>query len=252
MPLPVEERGGVVSLSLQTRRIGDITVVTCSGRIVAGEESELLQQHVCRVLPDEPFVILNVREVNYVDSGGAGMLVRLLNRTRTAGGDLKLCQISERVAEILRITRLDKVFDSHASESDAIAAFLRHAASSGKSTSLEADILCVDPSPDVLAYVNEVLRQAGYGVMTLDNLPDALLVLKGSRPKVVVIGSELRATRGTWTADTFNALAGAGTVVELPADFSHTDAGDGGRRLLESVRAALGSRGAPASPAGAS
>ena len=133
-----------MSLSLQTRRIGDITVVTCSGRIVAGEESESLQQHVGRVLPDEPFVILNVREVNYVDSGGAGMLVRLLNRTRTAGGDLKLCQISERVAEILRITRLDKVFDSHASESDAIAAFLRHAASSGKSTSLEADILCVD------------------------------------------------------------------------------------------------------------
>ncbi len=240
-----------MSLSLQTRRIGDITVVTCSGRIVAGEESDTLQQHVGRVLPDEPFVILNVREVNYVDSGGAGMLVRLLNRTRTAGGDLKLCQISERVAEILRITRLDKVFDSHASESDAIAAFLRHAASSGKSTSLEADILCVDPSPDVLAYVNEVLRQAGYGVMTLDNLPDALLVLKGSRPKVVVMGSELRATRGTWTADTFNALAGAGTVVELPADFSHTDAGEGGRRLLESVRAALGSRGPSASPAGA-
>ena len=243
-----------MSLSLQTRRIGDITVVTCSGRIVAGEESETLQQHVGRVLPDEPFVILNVREVNYVDSGGAGMLVRLLNRTRTAGGDSKLCQISERVAEILRITRLDKVFDSHASESDAIAAFLRHAASSGKSTSLEADILCVDPSPDVLAYVNEVLRQAGYGVMTLDNLPDALLVLKGSRPKVVVgLARSLRATRGTWTADTFNALASAGTVVELPADFSHTDAGEGGRRLLESVHARRsGAAGASANPASAS
>jgi len=235
-----------VSLSLETRRIGDITIVTCTGRIVAGEESETLQQTISRVLPDEPFVVLNAHGVNYVDSGGAGMLVRLLNRARTAGGDLKMCQISDRVAEVLRITKLNKVFDVLPSESDAIAAFLHQPSSSGKSAHLDVEILCVDQSRDLLVYITEVLRQAGCGVMAFDNLPDALSVLKGSRPKVIVIGSELRASTGTWTADTFHALAKAATVIELPADFLRTDAGDSSRRLLDSVRAALG-RGADSS-----
>jgi anti-sigma B factor antagonist len=236
-----------VSLSLEIRRIGDITIVTCTGRIVAGEESETLQQAISRALPDEPFVVLNAHAVHYVDSGGAGMLVRLLNRTRTAGGDLKLCQISDRVAEVLRITRLDKVFEVLASESDAIAAFLHHPSSSGQTALVDAEILCVDRSRDLLVYITEVLRQAGWGVMAFDNLPDALSVLKGSRPKVVVIGSELRVSTGTWTADTFHALAKAATVIELPADFSRTDAGESSQRLLEGVRAALGGRGADSS-----
>jgi anti-sigma B factor antagonist len=235
-----------VSLSLEIRRIGDITIVTCTGRIVAGEESETLQQAISRVLPDEPFVVLDAHGVNYVDSGGAGMLVRLLNRARTAGGDLKMCQVSDRVAEVLRITRLDKVFDVLASESDAIAAFLRHPSSSARTAHVDAEILCVDQSRDLLVYITEVLRQAGRGVMAFDNFPDALAVLKGSRPRVIVIGSELRASRGTWTADTFHALAKAATVIELPADFSSTDAGESSQRLLESVRAALGSRPAAA------
>ena len=234
-----------MALSLQNRRIGDVIVVTCVGRIVAGEEASLLQNHLAALLPDDPFLILNLRDVYYVDSGGVGLLVRLLNRARTAGGDLKLCDISDRIREVLRITRLDRVFSVHPSEADAIAGFLHESTAVAHKDRVEVDILCVDPSADVLAYACEVLRQAGYSVMSFDNLPDALMLLKGSRPKAVVMAAELRAARGTWTADKFNALAGQNPIIELPSDIGRKDAADMGARLLAEVQSALAARALP-------
>ncbi len=237
-----------MALSLQNRRIGDVIVVACAGRIVAGDEASQLEKHLFALLPDNPFLILNLHDIHYVDSGGVGLLVRLLNRARTARGDLKLCDVSERVREVLKITRLDRVFAVHASEPEAIAGFLHQAPATADSNRLEFDILYVDPSPDVLAYSGEVLKQAGYSVMAFDNLPDALMLLKGSRPKLVVMAAELRSSRGTWTADKFNALANQASVIELPSDMGRKDAADAGSRLLDQVRAVLGARAPGATP----
>jgi CheY-like chemotaxis protein len=166
-----------------------------------------------------------------------------LNRTRTAGGDLKLCAASERVRQVLKITRLDKIFDFHEAEAEAIAAFARPTLPVDTPTRLDVDILCVQEAADVGAYVSEVLRQAGYRVITLGNLPDALMLFKGSRPKLVLISAELRAARGTWTAETFNAQTRSVPVIELPSDFSARDAEVSSRALLDEIAAAMGSRG---------
>jgi anti-sigma B factor antagonist len=230
------------SLAVENRRFGDVIVVTCVGRVVAGDEASVLEQHVTSLLPDDALIVLNWRDVNYIDSGGVGLVVRLLNRTRTARGDLKLCAVSPRVREVLKITRLDKVFDLYETEADAIAAFRRPALPVDTPTRLDLDILCVEEAADVGAYVGEVLRQAGYRVITLDNLPDALMVFKGSRPKLVVISAALRAARGTWTAETFNVQTVSVPMIELPSDFSGRDAAEASRALLDQVRAALGSR----------
>jgi anti-sigma B factor antagonist len=234
------------SLSLESRRYGDVIVVTCVGRLIAGDEAGFLEQHVTSLLPDHSQIVLNWHDVTYIDSGGVGLVVRLLNRTRTASGDLKLCAVSERVREVLKITRLDKVFDLHETEAEAIAAFGRPLLRVDTPTRLDVDILCVQEAADVGAYVSEVLRQAGYRVITLGNLPDALMLFKGSRPKLVLISAELRAARGTWTAETFNAQTRSVPVIELPSDFSGRDAEASSRALLDQVGAALGSRG-PAS-----
>lgn len=225
-----------MSLSLQNRRVGDIIVVTCSGPIVEGAECAALQRHLEGLLPYDRHIILNVGEVQFLDSSGLGLLVRLLTRTQIAGGNLTLCAVPTRFAEVLRITHLTKIFESHESEADAIAAFYQPATSASALYRFNPDILCVEKSSDVLAYVRELLGQAGYGVITVGNLPDALTLLKATRPKVVVIGAELRAARGTWAADSFNSLADALSVVELSAGFSSHDAGEAGGRLLEQVR----------------
>src|SRR4029450_11091968 len=131
------------SLSVESRRFGDVIVVTCVGRVIAGDEAAFLEQHVTSLLPDHAQIVLNWHDVNYIDSGGVGLVVRLLNRTRTAGGDLKLCAVSERVREVLRITRLDKVFDLHETEAGAIAAFERPALPADSPTRVDLDILCI-------------------------------------------------------------------------------------------------------------
>jgi anti-anti-sigma factor len=230
-----------VALTLDTRRIGEIVIITCAGRIVEGEESEILQKRVSALLPLDPYIVLDLAAVDFIDSGGLGLLVRMLHQAQHEGGDVKLCALPARTAEILRVTKLHTVFDTHPSQADAVAAFYRDAKTPASSERLATDILCVAPSVDVIAYLREVLRQAGHGVMTSDNLPDASMLLRATRPKLIVMSAELLAAHNG-PADTFKEIAGAVPMVELPADFSHRDAGVAASRLLEQVRAAIPGR----------
>jgi anti-sigma B factor antagonist len=229
-----------VPLSLVTRHAGDIVVLVLTGRLVEGAESAALQQTLSGLLPDHPYLVLDVCQVDFVDSSGLGLLVRFLSRARAAGGDVKLCAVPPRMAEVLRITKLQAVFEQHPSEAAAIAAFYDRSGPAATADRLASDVLCVESSPDVLAYACEVMRQAGYAVMPSGNLPDAVVLLKGLRPRALVVGSNLRASAGTTSAEAFAALAGSLPVVELPPEFSATEAGEAGQRLLDGVRAILG------------
>jgi anti-sigma B factor antagonist len=215
-------------LSLQSRRVGDITVIACGGRIVEGAESAALQQHL-NLLSHDPCLVLNLAGVEFIDSSGLGLLVRLLTRSRAAGGTLRLCAVPARIAEVLRITRLDKLFDTHASEADAIG----------------TEILCVGRSADVQAYVRELLGHAGYGVMAVSTLADALTLIKATRPRVVVIGADVDLASGIRAVDTFKSIDATLATIELPADFSGHDAGEAAERLLHQIRTTMTDRGGP-------
>ena len=148
--------------------------------------------------------MLDLSAVEWIDSSGLGLLVRLHSRVQNAGGDVKLCAVPSRIAEILRVTKLQTIFDTHESESGAVAAFYRDAKTNPVPDRLATDILCVAPSLDVIAYLREVLRQAGHGVMTSDNLPDALMLVRATRPKLIVMtpisdrASTRRRPRRSW------------------------------------------------------
>ena len=228
-----------MSLAVESRRLGDVILISCTGRIVEGDESAALRELVESALPHDPYFVFDLSAVDSIDSGGLGLLVRLLSRAQSAGGDLKLCALPPRVSEILRITRLQTIFDTHPSPEDAVAAFYRGVSTATHADRLKTDILCVASSRDVIAYVREVLGQAGHGVMTSDNLPDAVMLLRATRPKLIVIDADLRTAQNTPAADVFNGIAKGYPVIELPLDFSHRDAGEAARLLVEQVRSAL-------------
>jgi len=75
-------------------------------------------------------------------------------------------------------------------------------------------------------------------VQTAGNLPDGLILLQVSHPKLVIVDTTLRQMRETRTGEKFNGLADKLRVLELPADFSRSDPAQAGQRLLEEVRAA--------------
>ena len=225
-------------LTFESHQAGGITVIKCSGRIVEGAESAALQQRVNDVLSESPYIILDLGGVDFIDSSGLGLLVRCVIRTKNVHGILKVCGISPRLSEALKVTKLDTIFEAYSCEAEAIAGFYARSRAEGAAV-LEASILCVEQSSDVLAYVSALLRQAGYQVVTTANLPDGLTLLTATRPRLVVVGATLRAARETRAAAAFNKLLDSLAVIELPVDFSSHDAGESGRQLLDRVRATL-------------
>jgi anti-anti-sigma factor len=220
-----------MSLSLQSRSIGDIALVACEGRIVEGPDAAALDSCVKELLPLQPLILLDLRGVPFIDSAGLGILVRLVTRARAAHGDLKLCAVDPHIRDVLRVTKLNTILNAYDTDVDAIAAFYAPTDSVEAPVSLDIDIVCVDPSPNVLAYLRELLIQAAYGVTTTTNLADARILIRATRPKVVVSGSEMRSMLANDVSDC--------RVVELPADFSTEDAGEAAREVLDRVAAAI-------------
>jgi len=229
-----------MSISLQMRRVGEVVIFACGGNIVGGSEADELQDAIGKLLPLEPNVVLNVAEVTYLDSAGVGVLVRLLHRTRGAFGDLKLCAVPRRVGEVLRITKLAGIFDLHIGEEEAVAAFYNPSRPADARTTLGGDILCIHDSPDVLAYVYGVLREAGYRVMQCGNLSDAAVLFKVSRPRVLVIGAGARARLNFARSGASHEAGKSVAILELPPAFATLDPVESSGDLLSRVRDLVG------------
>ena len=224
-------------LSLNTRGVGDVTIIQCTGRIVAGGETELLRVHVSELLQERKGFVLHLGDVVFIDSSGLGTLVRLLTSARRASGDLKLCNVPEDVLKVLKMTNLITLFDTHESEADAVSAFYRRSPSAHQVAFKGPHILCVDQSADVLAYLRELLRGAGYNVHTNSNLHDSLILLRAARPGLMILGPSLMASSGT--QQHFKAACASLPVVELGNEFSTRDAGQAAAELLEKIRTHL-------------
>src|ERR1700681_1111421 len=100
-----------MQLRMSTRQGDGVLIVDCSGRVVFDEESASLRDTVKKLLAESPKVVLNLREVNYIDSGGLGTLVSLYTTARSAGGAVKLARLSQRVGDLLQVTKLLTIFE---------------------------------------------------------------------------------------------------------------------------------------------
>jgi len=224
-----------VQLSLHHRQVGYVTVVTCRGRLVSGDESDALLKRIDDLLPLNSRILLHLGDIDYVDSGGLGLLVRCLTRVQNAAGQLTLCALSPKVSDTLRVTRLDRVLQPYYAEVDAIVSAHRDDDASAPGSL----VLCTDTSPDVLAYLRGLLKGAGHRVVTAENLHDGLILLKTMRPAVVVMGAALQALRGTSSAEEFHRRLPSDALIILPPAFSSHDAGEAASTLLADIEGRL-------------
>jgi anti-sigma B factor antagonist len=113
-----------MSLHATNRDAGNITVVDLSGRIVLGEGSALLRKTI-RGLLDEgrAMILLNLADVDYIDSSGIGELVSGYTAVKSRKGDLKLLHLTKKVRDLLQITKLFTVFDVFTDEHAALSSF---------------------------------------------------------------------------------------------------------------------------------
>ena len=118
------QRHAVMKMKTALRQIGDVTVVDISGRITLGEGNVALRGTVHNLLDKgNKKILLNLREVHYVDSSGIGELVGTCKAVRSQGGELKLVNLSKRVHDLFQMTKLFAVFQIEPDEASAIHSF---------------------------------------------------------------------------------------------------------------------------------
>jgi anti-sigma B factor antagonist len=123
-------RGAIpAKMEAKTRQAGDVTVLDISGRITLGEGNIALRELVRELANNgQKKIVLNLSQVHYVDSSGIGELVKAHTTLRNQGGHLKLTNLSQRVHDLLQLTRLSSVFDVYNDEPAAIASLSQVAA----------------------------------------------------------------------------------------------------------------------------
>jgi len=106
------------------RDVGDVAIVDFSGKITLGEGSAMLRKMVRDlVTAGRRKILLNLADVDYIDSSGIGELVGAYTSVRSASGELKLVYLTKRVHDLIQITRLFTVFDVQPDEAAAVSSF---------------------------------------------------------------------------------------------------------------------------------
>jgi len=116
-------------MTTSIRQVGGVTIVDVSGRIVLGEESAALRDLVCDLLSKgHKKILFNLGDVNYIDSSGLGHLVSGFTSVRKQEGELKLLNLTNKVRDLMQITKLYTVFDMMDDEAVAVKSFGQSAA----------------------------------------------------------------------------------------------------------------------------
>ena len=110
-----------MSMVLKARRLDDVVILDLSGRITMGEGTLILRDHIQKLLAagNRKF-LLNLADVDYIDSSGLGELVTSFTTVRNQDGQLKLLNLTRRVQDLLQITKLLTVFEAFNSEAEAL------------------------------------------------------------------------------------------------------------------------------------
>lgn len=114
----------MAELNITERQAGDVTILDMDGKVTIGEGSVALRSAIRRLLGEgKSKILLNLGNVGYVDSSGIGELVSSFTAVNKEGGTLKLLNLTQKIQDLLAITKLLTVFDVFENEGDALASY---------------------------------------------------------------------------------------------------------------------------------
>jgi len=113
-----------VALTIASREVDGVVILDLSGRITLGEGSVQLRDAIRGLIAKgSKKILLNMGEVNYIDSSGLGELVSAFTTAKNQQADVKLLNLTKKVHDLLQLTKLYTVFDIKDDEASAIASF---------------------------------------------------------------------------------------------------------------------------------
>ena len=111
-------------MDIKERVVGGVSILDLSGKVVLGEGDLQVKERIKDLLADgQRRILLNLAEVNYIDSAGLGSLISAYTTSKREGGSLKLVNLTKRIKDLLAITKLITVFETFDNESEALASF---------------------------------------------------------------------------------------------------------------------------------
>ena len=111
-------------MDITTRKAGDVTIVDFKGRLAIGVSDTVLPRIIGEILGDgTKKILLNLSDMDYIDSNGLGELVQSLKQSKRFGASLRLLKPQDRVRNTLRLTNLLPMFSVYESEADALRGF---------------------------------------------------------------------------------------------------------------------------------
>ena len=114
----------MAELNISERQAGDVTILDMDGKVTIGEGSVALRSAIRRLVgEDKKKILLNLSGVGYVDSSGIGELVSSFTAVNKEGGELKLLNLTQKIQDLLAITKLLTVFDTFENESEALGSY---------------------------------------------------------------------------------------------------------------------------------
>jgi anti-sigma B factor antagonist len=114
----------MAELNISERQAGDVTILDMSGKVTIGEGSVALRNTIRRLLGEgKKGILLNLAAVGYVDSSGIGELVSSFTAVNKEGGKLKLLSLTQKIQDLLAITKLLTVFDTFDDEGEAVSSY---------------------------------------------------------------------------------------------------------------------------------
>jgi anti-sigma B factor antagonist len=113
-----------VALTIASRSVDGVTVLDLSGRITLGEGSVQLRDAVRDLIgKGQKNILLNLGDVNYIDSSGLGELVSAYTTAKNQGASVKLLNLTRKVKDVLQLTKLYTVFDIYDDEATAVGSY---------------------------------------------------------------------------------------------------------------------------------
>ncbi len=114
----------MAELNISERQAGDVTILDMNGKVTIGEGSVALRTTIRRLLGEgKKNILLNLGSVGYIDSSGIGELVSSFTAVNKEGGSLKLLNLTEKIQDLLAITKLLTVFDVFEDEGAALGSY---------------------------------------------------------------------------------------------------------------------------------
>ena len=112
-------------MEFQIEKVGPVTVIVLPGEVLDAGNSEEFKRDTTPLLESNSKIVFDMHKMRFVDSSGCGALLSCLRKARANGAEIKLCALSKPVKDLLKLIRMDKIFEMLETREEAIKTFAK-------------------------------------------------------------------------------------------------------------------------------